>query len=434
MTTIALRGGTVIDSTGSRRADVVVSDEGEGEVLAVGTGLDGDRRLDADGCIVSPGFVDLHAHLRQPGREDAETIATGARGAALGGFTAVVAMPNTTPTADSAAVVTEIRQLAAGACCEVYPSGAITVGRKGEALTPMAELVGLGVRIFTDDGDGVQDAAIMRNALEYAGGLGHLTGGQPVVLAQHCEVSALTEGGHMHEGEWSSRLGIGGQPAEAEELMVMRDIALSRLTGGRIHFQHLSTAGSVAMVRAAKAAGLPVTAEATPHHFTLTDECCAAYDPVFKVHPPLRTAADVAAVKDGLADGTIDAIATDHAPHTAADKEKPFDAAPPGMMGLETAFALSRTELDLPVETVLARLSWRPAAIAGLAGRHGGPVAPGAPANLCVIDPEAEWTVSGAAMAGPSRNTPFEGRTVKGRVRHTIRRGEAVVVNGEAQA
>lgn len=434
MTTIALRGGTVIDSTGSRRADVVVSDEGEGEVLAVGTGLDGDRRLDADGCIVSPGFVDLHAHLRQPGREDAETIATGARGAALGGFTAVVAMPNTTPAADSAAVVTEVRQLAAGACCEVYPSGAITMGRKGEALTPMAELVGLGVRIFTDDGDGVQDAAIMRNALEYAGGLGHLTGGQPVVLAQHCEVSALTEGGHMHEGEWSSRLGIGGQPAEAEELMVMRDIALSRLTGGRVHFQHLSTAGSVAMVRAAKAAGLPITAEATPHHFTLTDECCAAYDPVFKVHPPLRTAADVAAVKDGLADGTIDAIATDHAPHTAADKEKPFDAAPPGMMGLETAFALSRTELDLPIEAVLARLSWRPAAIAGLAGRHGGPVAPGAPANLCVIDPEAEWTVSGAAMAGPSRNTPFEGRTVRGRVRHTIRRGEAVVVNGEAQA
>ena len=434
MTTIALRGGTVIDSTGTRRADVVVSDEGEGEVLAVGTGLDGDRRLDADGCIVSPGFVDLHAHLRQPGREDAETIATGARGAALGGFTAVVAMPNTTPAADSAAVVTEVRQLAAGACCEVYPSGAITVGRKGEALTPMAELVGLGVRIFTDDGDGVQDAAIMRNALEYAGGLGHLTGGQPVVLAQHCEVSALTEGGHMHEGEWSSRLGIGGQPAEAEELMVMRDIALSRLTGGRVHFQHLSTAGSVAMVRAAKAAGLPVTAEATPHHFTLTDECCAAYDPVFKVHPPLRTAADVAAVKDGLADGTIDAIATDHAPHTAADKEKPFDAAPPGMMGLETAFALSRTELDLPVEAVLARLSWRPAAIAGLAGRHGGPVVPGAPANLCVLDPDAEWTVSGAAMAGPSRNTPFEGRTVRGRVRHTIRRGEAVVVNGEAQA
>ena len=434
MTTIALRGGTVIDSTGSRRADVVVSDEGEGEVLAVGTGLDGDRRLDAGDCIVSPGFVDLHAHLRQPGREDAETIATGARGAALGGFTAVVAMPNTTPAADSAAVVTEVRQLAASACCEVYPSGAITVGRKGEALTPMAELVGLGVRIFTDDGDGVQDAAIMRNALEYAGGLGHLTGGQPVVLAQHCEVSALTEGGHMHEGEWSSRLGIGGQPAEAEELMVMRDIALSRLTGGRVHFQHLSTAGSVAMVRAAKAAGLPVTAEATPHHFTLTDECCAAYDPVFKVHPPLRTAADVAAVKDGLADGTIDAIATDHAPHTAADKEKPFDAAPPGMMGLETAFALARTELDLPIEAVLARLSWRPAAIAGLAGRHGGPVAPGAPANLCVIDPDAEWTVSGAAMAGPSRNTPFEGRTLRGRIRHTIRRGEAVVVNGKAQA
>ena len=431
VTTIALRGGTVLDETGSRRADVVVSDDGS--VLAVAAGLDGDRSLDATGCIVAPGLVDLHAHLRQPGREDAETIESGTRAAALGGFTAVVAMPNTTPTIDSAAVVREVRELGSGACCEVYPSAAITVGRKGRALTPMAELVELGVRIFTDDGDGVQDAAVMRNALEYARGLEYLTGGQPVVLAQHCEVKALSEGGYMHEGQWSSRLGIPGQPAEAEELMVMRDIALARLTGGRVHFQHLSTAGSVAMVGAAKAAGLPVTAEATPHHFTLTEKCCAGYDPVFKVHPPLRTGADVEAVKGGLADGTIDAIATDHAPHTTADKQKPFDVAPPGMIGLQTAFAVARTELDLPIETILARMSWRPAAIAGIAAHHGGPIVPGAAANLCVLDTEATWTVSGAVMAGPSRNTAFEGRTVRGRVRHTIARGEAVVVDGESQ-
>ena len=430
MSTLAIRGGTVVDETGSRRADVVIG--ADGTIVAVGEGLDGDRTLDASGCFVTPGFVDLHVHLRQPGKEEAETIETGARGAALGGFTAVVAMPNTTPPMDCASVVREVQELGAGACCEVMPSAAITVGRDGEALAPMAELVRLGVRIFTDDGTGVQDDRLMRTALEYAGSLSHLAGGQPLVLAQHCEVTALSEGGFMHEGDWSSRLGIPGQPSEAEELMVMRDIALARLTGTRVHFQHLSTAGSVAMVRAAKSAGLPVTAEAATHHFTLTDECCAGYDPVFKVHPPLRTVADVEAVKAGLADGTIDAIATDHAPHTAAEKERTFADAPPGMLGLETAFALANTELGLPVEQVVGLLSWRPAAIAGLRPTHGGPVAEGAPANLAVVDPEAEWVVDGAAMASRSTNTPYQGRTVKGRVRHTILHGEPVVTEGEA--
>jgi dihydroorotase len=428
--TTAIRGGTVIDAAGSRPADVVVSDDGT--VLAVGEGLDGDRTLDAGGCVVSPGFVDLHVHLRQPGKEEAETIETGARGAALGGFTAVVAMPNTTPAMDCAAVVHEVLDLGAGACCDVVPSAAITVGRDGEALTPMAELVRLGVRVFTDDGTGVQDDKLMRRALEYAGSLSHLAGGFPLVLAQHCEVSALSEGGFMHEGDWSSRLGIPGQPAEAEELMVMRDIALARLTGTRVHFQHLSTAGSVAMVRAAKSAGLPVTSEATTHHFTLTDACCADYDPVYKVHPPLRADADVAAVREGLADGTIDAIATDHAPHTPAEKERTFAEAPPGMLGLETAFALANTELDLPIEQLLGLLSWRPAAIAGLGGLHGAGIAEGAPANLVVIDPDTTWTVSGAAMASRSVNTPYEGRTLRGRVRHTLLHGEAVVEDGEA--
>ena len=431
MTTLAIRGGTVVDRSGSRRADVLVGDDHR--VVAVGVGLEGDCDLDASGCIVAPGLVDLHVHLRQPGREESETIETGARGAALGGFTAVVAMPNTTPPTDSAAVVREVQELGRDAACDVRPSAAITLGRRGEDLAPMAELVRLGVRIFTDDGDGLQDARVMRRALEYAGGLSHLAGGVPIVLAQHCDVETLSRGGYMHEGEWSSRLGVPGQPAEAEELMVMRDIALARLTGTRVHFQHLSTAGSVGLVRAAKAAGLPITAEATTHHFTLTDACCADYDTVFKVHPPLRTDDDVAAIRTGLADGTIDAIATDHAPHSAPEKEKPFDSAPPGMLGLETAFALANTELDLPVEEVLALMSWRPAAIAGLAGQHGGPISEGSSANLCVLDCEATWTVSGSAMASRSVNTPYEGRKVVGRVRHTILRGQPVVIDGGAQ-
>lgn len=237
----------------------------------------------------------------------------------------------------------------------------------------------------------------------------------------------------MHEGEWSSRLGLPGQPAEAEELMVMRDIALARLTGARVHFLHLSTAGSVAMVAGAKAAGLPLTCEAAPHHFTLTDADCAGYDPVFKVHPPLRTRHDVDAVRAGLRDGSIDAIATDHAPHAAQDKEQPFDQAPPGMLGLEYALALALTELGMELKDVLARLSWQPARIAGISERHGGPVAVGRPANLCVIDPDAAWTIDGSGGASRSSNVPYVGRTVRGRVRHTIHDGALVVLDGQAQ-
>jgi dihydroorotase len=421
--TLVIRGGEVIDAAGRRRADVLIDD---GCVVAVGPDLTGDTELDAGGALVAPGLVDLHTHLRQPGREEAETIETGSRAAALGGYTAVVAMPNTEPAIDDASVVREVQHLGRLALCDVEVAGAITVGRAGERLAPMAEMAALGVRLFTDDGTGVQDNRLMRRALEYGSGLG-------VTLAQHCEDAALAGGGHMNEGEWSSRLGIPGQPAEAEELMVMRDIALARLTGARVHFQHLSTAGSVAMVRAARAAGLPVTAEATPHHFTLTDECCASYDPVFKVNPPLRTPADVAAVKAGLADGTLDAIATDHAPHAPHLKELPFDQAPPGMLGLETALALALTELDLPIEAVLALLSWQPAAIAGLADRHGGPIEPGREANLCVIDPTARWVVEPDRLASRARNTPYAGRKVTGRVRHTLLRGEPVVVDGEAR-
>jgi dihydroorotase len=266
----------------------------------------------------------------------------------------------------------------------------------------------------------------MRRALEYARGLG-------VTLAQHCEDDVLAAGGAMHEGAWSARLGIPGQPAEAEEVMVMRDIALARLTGGAVHFQHLSTRRSIDLVTAAKAEGLAVTCEATPHHFTLTDASCAGFDPVFKVNPPLRTDDDVAAVRAGLAAGTVDCIATDHAPHAPEAKEQPFDQAPPGMLGLETALALALTHLDLQIAEVLALLSWRPAALIGAGGAHGGPIAEGRPANLCVIDPAATWTVDPGALASRSRNTPYAGMELTGRVRHTVLAGEPVVIDGEAQ-
>jgi len=427
---VVLRGGRIIDADGERTLDVEVGDDGL--ISAVGSGLRGDMELDASGCVISPGFVDLHAHLREPGQEEAETIETGARGGSLGGYTALVAMPNTDPTIDCVAVVEQVRALGRLSTCEIVASAAMTVGRAGDDMAPMGELVDAGVGIFTDDGTGLQDPRLMRRIMEYSTGLTRRLG-RPVVLAQHCEVSALSAGGYMHEGEWSSRLGIPGQPAEAEELMVMRDIALVRLTGARMHFQHLSTASSVAMVRRAKAAGLPVTAEATTHHFTLTDAACASYDPVFKVHPPLRTDSDLAAVRAGLADGTVDAVATDHAPHAPHTKEQTFDEAPPGMLGLETAFALTLGESGLDLPEVLAVLSWRPAAIAGIADRHGAVVVPGAPANLCVVDPDETWTVSGAAMASRSHNTPYEGRTLRGRVRHTVCAGEPVVIDGEAQ-
>jgi dihydroorotase len=421
---VLIAGGEVIDEVGRRRADVLLS---EGAIKAVGDRVDaprGTQRLDASGCWVTPGLVDLHAHLRQPGMEEAETVESGARAAALGGYTAVVAMPNTDPPIDSAGVAKEVLSLGEGTCCEVRPAGAITAGRKGEQLAPMAELAALGVTIFTDDGTGVQDSRLMRRALEYAGALG-------VTLAQHCEDAGLAGGGCVHEGEWSSRLGLPGVPSEAEEIMVARDLALARLTGARLHLLHLSTAGSVELVRRAKADGSTVTAEAAPHHFTLTHEVVRSYDPVFKVNPPLRGAADVAAVRAGLADGTVDAVATDHAPHLQEAKEQAFDEAPPGMLGLETALPLTLRELRLPPREALALLSWKPARIAGLAD-HGKPILPGRPANLCVIDPRAQWVVRPDFLASRSRNTPFTGRTMTGRVRHTVLHGEPVVVDGEA--
>ena len=429
-----ISGGRIIDSASTdyrgRLADVVILD---GRVVEVSTAPErqpGDLVLDATGCIVSSGLVDLHTHLREPGREESETIETGSRAAALGGFTAVVAMPNTDPAQDSRIVVDFVREQGRRAgLCDVHPSGCITVGRAGETLAPFDELSVAGVRIFTDDGNGVQDPLLMRRAMEYGRDLG-------ITLAQHCEVSRLTQGAVMHEGGCCSRLGLPGWPSIAEELMVHRDIELCRLTGARVHFLHLSTARSVDLVRTAKADGLPITAEATPHHISLTDEMLGGFDPVFKVNPPLRTRADIDALKQGLADGTIDAIATDHAPHAAHLKEQTLDLAPPGMIGLETSLAVAITELVstglMDLRAVLATLSWNPARIAGIDDRHGRPVAAGEPANIVVFDVGARWSVDRAAVASKSSNTPFHGRELVGRVRHTVLDGTAVVVDGKA--
>jgi len=421
---IVIKGATVVNRESQQVADVKIEN---GFVVEVAKNLKGDLQLDASGCIVSSGFVDLHAHLREPGKEEAETIETGSRAGALGGYTALVAMPNTDPPQDSVAVIAFVREQGKRAgLVDVVPSGCITLGRQGESLAPMAELSLAGVTLFTDDGNGVQDAALMRRALEYARGLG-------VTLAQHCEVAELTKGAVMNECSCCTDLGLPGWPAIAEELMVFRDIELVRITGASMHFLHLSTKRSVELVRAAKRDGLPITAEVTPHHLSLTQELLASYDSVYKVNPPLRSAEDIRALKDGLRDGTIDAIATDHAPHPRRDKEMSLDLAPPGMLGLETALGVVLAEGMCEIRDVIALMSWNPAKIARIGSTHGLDVAAGANANLCVFDPELTWSVDPDRLASKSTNTPYAGKTLRGRVRHTIFKGTATVIDGQAQ-
>ena len=421
---IVLKGGRVVDSRGERVADVAVQG---GVVVEVGEQLSSGRTIDASGCVVAPGFVDLHAHLREPGKEEAETIETGSRAGAKGGYTALVAMPNTDPPQDSVAVIDFVREQGKRAgLLEVVPSGCITLGRQGETLAPMAELAAAGVRIFTDDGNGVQDELLMRRAMEYAKGLG-------VTLAQHCEVATLTKGAVMNECQCCTSLGLPGWPSIAEELMVFRDIELARLTGARVHFLHLSTARSVELVRAAKRDGLPITAEVTPHHLSLDETRLTTFDTVFKVNPPLRSLADIAALRAGVVDGTIDALATDHAPHPRRDKELTLDQAPPGMLGLETALGVALGVLDVSLTQLVRIMSIHPAQIAGIADRHGRDIEPGAPANLVVFDPNATWQVEPETLASKSRNTPYVGMTLRGKVRHTIFSGDITVLHGEAQ-
>jgi dihydroorotase len=436
---------------GGDRADLRLSDGMIAEVGGRGGAqpgaAPGARRLDADGLIVLPGLVDLHAHLREPGREDAETVASGTAAAALGGYTAVHAMANTDPVADTAGVAEQIWRLGRQAGrCDVQPVGAVTVGLAGSRLAELGAMADSAarVRIFSDDGRCVSDAVLMRRALEYVKAFDG-------VIAQHAQEPRLTEGAQVNEGEISGRLGLAGWPAVAEEAIIARDCLLAAHVGSALHVCHVSTAGSVEIIRWAKAKGWRVSAEVTPHHLLLTDELTAGYDPVFKVNPPLRTTADVAALREGLADGTIDCVATDHAPHSLEDKETEWAAAAFGMTGLETALRVVHAAM---VETglldwpgVADRMSGRPAVIGRLdghdagghgagghgtgIGRHGCPLVPGSPANLVLYDPAPREPVDPAAHASKSRNTPFAGMVLPGRVMATFLRGRPTVLDGK---
>jgi dihydroorotase len=377
-------------------------------------------RINLKGLYLCPGFIDMHVHLREPGREDEETIISGAEAAAAGGFTAVACMPNTEPALDNAEAVKYVMDRAMVAKVKVYPVGAITIGRKGETLTGMLEMADTGAVAFSDDGNGLQNNNLMRRALEYS-----KTCGVPII--SHCEYDDLTAGGVMNESFVSTVLGLKGNPPISEELMVARDIMLAEYTGGRIHIAHVSTAGSVELVRRAKKSKIRVTAEAAPHHFTLSDELLKSFDTNLKVNPPLRTKKDIEAIKKGLADGTIDAIASDHAPHSIEEKELEFDYAPSGMIGLETTVGLVVTELIkkriLTWPDAVAKLTINPAKILNLPG---GKFEIGGPADLTVIDPTLEWVVSKEELKSLSFNTPFVGRKLTGKAVMTIVDGKIV--------
>ncbi len=421
---LVLRG---VRPYGEEAVDLVVADGLIVEVAPAGTG-DG-RVLDADGLVALPGFVDLHTHLREPGREDAETVLSGSQAAALGGFTSVHAMANTDPVADTAGVVEQVWRLGqAAGLVDVRPVGAVTVGLGGERMAELGAMAdcAAAVRVFSDDGKCVHDAVLMRRALEYVKAFDG-------VVAQHAQEPRLTEGAQMNEGALSGRLGLAGWPAVAEEAIIARDVLLAQHVGSRLHVCHVSTAGSVEVIRWAKGRGVDVTAEVTPHHLLLTEDLVASYDPVYKVNPPLRTAEDVAALRAALADGTIDAIATDHAPHPHEDKDCEWGAAAMGMLGLQTALGVA---IETMVEPGL--LSWRqladrmsvtPARI-GRVSTQGHDLVVGAVANITVIDPSARTVVEPTALASRSRNTPYAGRTLPGRVVHTLYAGTPTVLDG----
>ncbi|MEV6966450.1 dihydroorotase [Hamadaea sp. NPDC051192] len=422
---VSVLGGAPVDLV-VRDGVIVDSADGTEEVM------------DGTGLIALPGLVDLHTHLREPGREDAETVLTGSRAAALGGYTAVCAMANTNPVADTAGVVEQVWRLGREAgLVDVQPIGAVTVGLGGEKLAELGAMADSAatVRIFSDDGMCVHDPRLMRRALEYVKAFDG-------VIAQHAEEPRLTQGAQMHEGDVSARLGLTGWPSVAEEAIIARDVLLAAHTGARLHVCHVSTAGSVEVIRQAKARGVRVTAEVTPHHLLLTDEAVggsiegtAPYDPVFKVNPPLRTAEDVEALRSGLVDGTIDVVATDHAPHAAQDKECEWAYARPGMLGLETALPIVLHTVGdaLGWDGIADRMSRTPARIAGL-DEHGHTPVPGSPATFILIDPQARFTVDPAALASLSANTPYAGMELPGKVVATFLRGKRTALDGKAAA
>ncbi|CAM3842149.1 dihydroorotase [Micrococcus flavus] len=429
---LLFRGATLASG---RTADVLVAD---GRVAAVGevdeARAHDARQVPAEGLVLLPGLVDLHTHLRQPGKEDAETVETGTRAAALGGFTAVHAMANSTPTADTAGVVEQVWRLGREAgWCDVHPVGAVTVGLAGEALADLGAMADsqASVRMFSDDGMCVHDAVIMRRALEYVKSFDGF-------VAQHAQEPRLTAGAQMNESELSGVLGLAGWPAVAEEAIIARDVLLAQHVDSRLHVCHVSTAGSVELIRWAKEQGVKVTAEVTPHHLLLTEELVRSYDPVFKVNPPLRRESDVLALREALADGTIDTVGTDHAPHTAESKQCEWTVAAMGMTGLETALSVVQQAM---VDTglmdwagVARAMSVTPARIGGLteqgrADEDGVPLV-GAPANLVLWDPAVRRTVDPGTHATRSRNSPYRGMELPGAVVHTVYRGRQVVVDG----
>ncbi|GII90270.1 dihydroorotase [Sinosporangium siamense] len=432
MTAYLIKGASIL---GGDPADLLLSG---GVIAAVGVGLTapaGAETVDAEGLVALPGLVDLHTHLREPGREDAETVETGTRAAALGGFTAVHAMANTSPVADTAGVVEQVWRLGQEAGhCDVRPVGAVTVGLAGERLAELGAMADSAarVRVFSDDGKCVSDAVLMRRALEYVKAFDG-------VIAQHAQEPRLTEDAQMNEGAVSGRLGLTGWPAVAEEAIIARDCLLAAHVGSRLHVCHVSTAGSVEIIRWAKSKGWNVTAEVTPHHLLLTDDLVeasslGAYNPIFKVNPPLRTREDVEALRAALADGTIDVVATDHAPHPVEDKETEWGAAAMGMIGLETALPVVQLAM---IETglldwagVAERMSATPARIGRLSG-HGAPLQSGSAANLTLVDPAARTVVDPRASASKSRNTPYEGLTLPGKVVATFLRGRPTVLEGK---
>ena len=420
MTALIIRGGTVIDSTGTRTEDVGVVDD---RIVDVAAAPDSATVIDATGCVVSTGLVDLHAHMGEPGDEAAETMESGGRAAVLGGFTTVLVMPNTMPPVDTAAVVEHIRTLANAALCHVEVAGCITVDRAGTHLAPLGELAEVGVRFVTDCGAGVQNPLLLRRALEYTTPFG-------LTIAQPADCVELSVGAEMHEGEWSSWLGLPGAPSEAEEIMVMRDIALARLTGARLHFQTLSTARSFALVAEAQRAGITVSAEIASHHLVLCDADLSTYDTSRKVEPPLRELSDVAAVRHDVSSGLIDCIVSDHTPHSTDRKERPFDAAEAGSVGLETALAVALSQ-DIAISQVLRAMSWRPAELLGLGSPSERTITPGVTADLTIIDPHERFTVSTQTQATAGTNSAFEGAELRGRVRTTIVDGRVVVHDGE---